>query len=100
MRLEQRLYKKDHVKVRLTYLSSIGSTGEVATLKQLQVSGPYTEDVCILVPASKAYSILEAYQVALNTLKTLKIVPGDASLSAFTFVPTDRSTLAYVIEEP
>jgi hypothetical protein len=100
MKLEQRLYKKDHVKVRLTYLSAVGSTGAVSTLKQLQVKGPYAEEVFILTPASKAYSILDAYIHALSTLKSLGIVPNDAQLTEFHFVPGDKSTVAYVIDEP
>lgn len=68
--------------------------------KQLGVPGPYGEEVWILIPAAKAYSLLEAYLEPFTKLKNLGIVPENSELTGYKVeAGPEPQTLAYVLND-
>lgn len=96
--LKQSLQIPDHVRVRLNY-STLAPTTEASLVmrRQFGVSGPYQEEVFVLMPSRNAYTLLEAYLEPFELLKQTGAVPEEAVLKAFRVETGESPVLAYVI---
>lgn len=97
----QALQFPEYVRVRLRYTTPNPTTEAALMLsKQLGIPGPYGEEVWILIPAAKAYSLLEAYQESFAKLQDMGIVPLDATLTDYKVeAGPEPQTLAYVLHD-
>lgn len=81
--LPQTLSKPGYSRVKLTYHTHTPTTEAGLFLSQsLKVKPPYTGVVYVLLPSSRVFTILEAYQDTFEVLKDARVVPADARLAA------------------
>lgn len=92
---DQKLSLPGHVKVRLSYRSRLAHTEAALTLQKFGASGPFSEEIRILIPSQDAFSDLKAYVPAFEFLRVRNIVPKDSTLTGYAFDETE--VLAYVI---
>lgn len=92
---EQKLSLPGHVKVRLSYQSSLPHTEAALTLQKFGAAGPFSEEIRVLVPSQDAFTDLMAYRAMFEFLRLRNIVPKDAKLTGYAFDETE--VLAYVI---
>lgn len=88
-------------KVRLRYQTSKPTTESALFLEKTgSSSGPFTETLHIIMPQSKVYNLLEAYEEAFSKLKDSGVVPEDSRLTGFEVIFMDGTdALAYVLSE-
>lgn len=98
--IEQATQLPEHVRVRLRYTTATHVTETALLLgQQLGVPGPYAEEVWILLPKQKAFSILDAYQEPFVTLKAAGVVPADAELASYRVESAQEPVvLAYILK--
>ena len=99
MPLEQATTKQDHMRVRLRYVTDAPTTeAAIIMADHLGVPGPYLEEVSILIPVERAFSLLEAYTEPFELLRANGAVPATATLHSFRIGSGDQPRiLAYVI---
>lgn len=98
MTIRQQLRSRDHIKVKLLYRCEQPQSGASIMLKnQLKVKGPYLEEVCVLIPMKRAFTLLEAYIDFFEQLRDAELVPADAELHQYQFLPQGDKTLAYLL---
>lgn len=89
--------KPNYLKVRLSYLTPEPKHIRSRMLEQqCRVQPPYLEDVCVLLPRMKVFSILENFIPIFEKLQAAGIVSGQANLQSFKVLEEDSSTLAYI----
>lgn len=91
--------KEDHVKIQLSFLTD--EPKHVRSMMLQRICGakaPFIEDVCILMPCVRAFSILEAFLPTFQRLQETGVVPATANLLGFKVLDEDFSTLAYLSE--
>lgn len=89
--------KPGYVKVRLSYLTS--QPHHLRSLLLLHTCGiqpPYTEEVCILLPAAKVFTLLENFIPPFEYLQKCGILSKTAELQDFKVSDEDNLTLAYI----
>jgi hypothetical protein len=89
--------KPNYLKVRLSYLTPEPKHIRSRMLEQqCRLQPPYLEDVCVLLPRMKVFSILENFIPIFEKLRAAGIVSGQANLQSFKVLEEDSSTLAYI----
>lgn len=89
--------KPGYVKVRLMFL-----TPEPQHLRSLQLAHaynirpPYNEEVSILLPQMKVFTLLETYFPAFETLQKAGIISKSSKLRDFRILDEDNLTLSYI----
>jgi hypothetical protein len=90
-------FKSGYMKIRLSYLTWEPKHFRSITLKmECGAQPPFTEDICILLPCSKVFAVLETFIPMFDTLRRLEIVSKTAKLQDFTLFDEDHLTLAYL----
>ena len=89
--------KRGHVKVRLSYLTSQPKhLRSILLYHTCGINPPYTEEVSILLPQSKVFTLLETYIPAFEYLQKAGVVSKTAELRGFDILDEDILTLAYL----
>jgi len=89
--------KPGYVKVRLLYL-----TPEPQHLRSLQLAyaysirPPYNEEVAILLPRMKVFTLLETFIPFFETLQNSGVISKDSKLRDFRILDEDNLTLSYI----
>jgi hypothetical protein len=86
------------IKVRLSFLT--GSPKHVRNIllqEQCGTQPPYIEDICILMPRMKVFTLLETFLPAFAFLQKIGIIPFDANLQDFKILDEDAVTLAFLV---
>jgi hypothetical protein len=87
-----------HVKVRLRFKVVTPTTQAALFMANMGVSGPFVEEVWVLVPKEQVFSKLGAYKDAFAALKEAGAVPFSAQLDSYAFTPEALpTTQGYVI---
>ena len=89
--------KSEYVKVRLSYLTS--QPRHLRSLLLLHTCGiqpPYTEEVCILLPYAKVFTLLETFIPSFEYLQKCDAISKTAELQDFRVLDEDNTTLAYI----
>lgn len=90
--------KSGYVKVRLTYLTSEPKhLRSIVLAKQYGIQPPFHEEISILMPRQKVFTLLEAYLPAFNYLQSCSLVSKSARLMDFEIRDEDDLTLAHVL---
>ena len=90
-------FKPGYVKVRLSYLTS-----EPKHLRSLLlyhtcgIQPPYTEEVSILLPRLKVFTLLETFIPPFEHLQKSRVVSKTAELQDFGVLEEDVLTLSYI----
>lgn len=91
--------KAGYIKVRLTFQTYEPTHIRSVMLEsEYGIEPPYTENLCILLPRQKAFSLLEAYLPAFQRLQDAGLVSSTAQLTAFHILDEDNLTLAYICD--
>lgn len=97
LKLEVHASKAEYAKIRLVFLTDEPKHVRSQMLHSLYGSKPpFVEDVCILMPRMRVFSILEAFIPAFEKLQEANILPPTAKLLGFKVLDEDSSTLAYL----
>jgi hypothetical protein len=89
--------KQGYVKVQLSFLTGLPKhIRNILLREQCGTQPPYIEDICILMPRMKVFTILETYMPAFALLQQVGIVPYDAKLQDFKILDEDQHTLAFL----
>ena len=97
MKPELAALKLGYVKIRLSYLTS--QPQHLRSLLLLHTCGiqpPYTEEVCILLPCIKVFTLLETFILPFEYLQKCGIISKTAELQDFKVLEEDTPTLAYI----
>lgn len=89
--------KLGYVKVRLSYLTS--EPQHLRSLLLLHTCGiqpPYTEEMCILLPYAKVFTLLETFIPPFEYLQRCGVISKTAELQEFKVLDEDTLTLAYI----
>lgn len=92
--------KSGYVKIRLLYLTS--QPQHLRSLLLLHTCGikpPYTEEVCILLPHTKVFTLLETFIPLFEYLQECEVISKTAELQDFKVLDEDDHTLAYIFKE-
>ena len=84
------------VKIRLTYLTTDPRHIRNIMLQIQGIQPPYMEDIYILMPQAKVFTLIESYMLAFASLQKCDLVPKSAVLQSFKILEEDEITLAYV----
>ena len=96
--LEQATAKPGYIRVRLRYVTESATTEAAVIMEDhLGVQGPYLEEIYILMPTQKVYTLLEAYKEAFEVLKAQGIVPQGSILQGIKVEVGEPSVLCYVL---
>jgi hypothetical protein len=88
------------VKVRLSYLTPKPKHLRSVVLgEEYKINPPYTEEVCILMPQSKVFTLLETYLPAFDYLQSCGLVPEQSQLQDTKVLDEDSTTLSYIFEK-
>ncbi len=91
--------KDGYTKIRLSYLTNEPKHVRSFIMQQAYNSKPpFIEDVCILLPCNKTFSILETFLPVFERLQATGIVSSVANLLEFKILDEDTQTLAYLFE--
>ena len=92
--------KANYLKVRLSYLTPEPKHIRSVTLEQqCRIKPPFLEDVCVLMPRLKVFTILETYMPIFEKLQAAGIVSNQANLQSFKVLEEDTTTLAYIFKK-
>ena len=86
-----------YVKVRLSYLTA--QPQHLRSLLLLHTCGiqpPYTEEMCILLPYAKVFTLLETFIPPFEHLQKCGVLSKAAELQDFKVLDEDSLTLAYI----
>jgi len=90
--------KEGYLKVRLTYLTHDPKHIQNFLLRNgYGIKGPYSEDVCILMPANRVFDNLETYLAPWELLQRSGVVRAEDTFLDFKLLIEDDLTLAYVV---
>jgi hypothetical protein len=90
--------KEGFLKVRLTYLTHDPKHIQNFLLRNgYGIQGPYSEDICILMPANRVFENLETYLPAFELLQKSGVVRTEDTFLDFRILVEDDLTLAHVI---
>lgn len=93
--------KPNYLKVRLSYLTPEPKHIRSRMLEQqCRIQPPYLEDVCVLLPRMKVFTILESFIPIFEKLQATGVVSTQANLQSFKVLEEDASTLAYIFTRP
>ncbi len=91
--------KNGYMKIRLSFLTPEPKHIRSVMLRdQCKAEPPFVEDICVLLPCEKAFSILEAFIPAFENLRESGMVSRTADLLGFKILDGDYNTLAYLFE--
>jgi hypothetical protein len=89
--------KPGYVKVRLSYLTMNAQHLRSLLLYTLcHIEPPYTEEVSILLPQMKVFTLLETFIPSFEHLQKSGVVSKTAELQGFKLVVEDDSSLSYI----
>jgi hypothetical protein len=91
-------YKEGYIKICLSYLTSKPKhLRSLLLYHTYNIKPPYTEEVSILIPCAKTFTLLETFIPAFERLQKAGVVPNTAELQGFSITDEDELTLAYTI---
>lgn len=91
--------KAGFVKIRLSFLTDDPKHVRSQMLRlSCNSKPPFVEDICILMPRMRVFSILETFIPAFEKLQEDGIVSNTAKLLTFKILDGDTNTLAFLFE--
>jgi len=91
--------KAGFVKIRLSFLTNDPKHVRSQMLRlSCNSKPPFVEDICILLPLGKTFSILETFIPAFEKLQEDSTVSDTAKLLTFKILDDDTCTLAFLFE--
>ena len=91
--------KSGYIKVRLSFF-----TPEPKHLRSIQlarfygVPAPYNEEVAVLLPKNRVFTLFETFIPVFESLQKLGVVSNAAKLRDFRILDEDNLTLAYILK--
>ena len=91
--------KAGFVKIRLSFLTDDPKHVRSQMLRlSCNSKPPFVEDICVLMPRMRVFSILETFIPAFEKLQEEGTVSSTAKLLTFKVLDGDSSTLAFLFE--
>lgn len=89
--------KEGYVKICLTYSTMVPQhIRSVLLYHTCNIKPPYIEEVFILMPRMKVFSILENFLPAFEALQACGVISEKSEIQGFTILIEDETTLAYI----